>query len=190
MEDLVHYGSHPTGGFYFQFPVDRLKEHVVRLDERDYESYKDRYWFVRDNRVTGVSGVSIDNGEFHFSYEYLDSVIYSKKIRTEDSIVQPVLLDQDPFNLTRRNLAPPPLEKQASQVFAWSWKENFDVESTGMFRPPKEEVVEDDSKWEQRYSFEEESWLASFAQNCGETSDQTTRGNEIIVPGRAQRAWA
>ena len=180
--DLLHYGSHPTGGFYFQFPVDRLKEHVVRLDERDYESYKDLYWFVRDNRVTGVSGVSIEGGEFHFYYEYLDSMIFSRKNGTEGSIVKPVLLNKDPFNLTRRNLESPHPDLLVEQILRHFQRDDFDVESTGMFRQPKVEEAEDDSRWEQRQSFEEESWPASFAQNCGETSDQTTRGNEIIMP--------
>jgi hypothetical protein len=159
IEKLGHHGQEADGTRYFQFPIDH--QSVVRVDEEDYEKYRSWYWFVKEGRITTVSGYTKVDDNFYFEYHFLDSIIYANVFEGLCAGVPPIKLDGNEFNLVRRNLAPPVRVK-----LAW-----------------QKDLVLEDSFFQERFSlppdwlrrkeqYEEESWLASLQQNEEETSDQ------------------
>jgi len=94
-----------------QIAIDRI--HIVKLNEKSYEAYKDFYWFVKCGRVTSIRSVKkIDSAPwFEFEYQYLDELIFRDKLaKTRNEVYELtganiIRANGDAFDLRFSNLS-------------------------------------------------------------------------------------
>lgn len=106
----------------YQLAID--KTHLVRLNEKSYESYKDFYWFMKFGRATSIKDVrKIDKAPwFEFTYQFLDEMIFRDKVAQVRGAVYEMnganitRLNGDPFDLRMVNLDEPPQGEASRHV--------------------------------------------------------------------------